>query len=336
MDDTKDTIQRIQSVIDSYDVKRKTYINDESLSMYINKNVDHIYVINLDSYHIRRNYIIVLMKKYHINFELIIVNPISEDQYDCMNNKIITKGEVGCYLSHMYCLNDAIKNNYKNIIIFEDDIILHKKFHEKFENIGDLGKFDILMLGAADFSFHKRHNARRIPNNLYKPHTNLLGAHAVLYSRRGAREMYLTRIQTPTYFDNKLECFLNIFDNSFYICFPNLVVSELSTTSLGHNFGVTDPVKESVYYKKCFSNTFDFSDYNFIYLLIFSNFNHKHFKIQDSFQNNIQKITTYSNFKAHTSNISDRDNIKATILKRICYDFFTTDDLEFILFNKFT
>ena len=37
-------------------------------------------------------------------------------------------GEVGCYLSHMWCLNDIIKNNIKNAIIFEDDIVVRKNF----------------------------------------------------------------------------------------------------------------------------------------------------------------------------------------------------------------
>ena len=128
MDNTEDKVQRIQTVIDTYDVKRKTFINDEPLSMYINKNVEHIYVINLERDQIRRNYVTVLMKKYKINFEFIIVNPISEDQFNAINNKSITIGETGCYLSHMYCLNDAIKNNYNNIIIFED---------EKFEQFRD-------------------------------------------------------------------------------------------------------------------------------------------------------------------------------------------------------
>jgi GR25 family glycosyltransferase involved in LPS biosynthesis len=235
----------------------------------------------------------------------------------------------------MYCLNDAIKNNYNNIIIFEDDIILHKKFHERFKNIGDLGKFDILMLGAADFSFHKHHKTKRIYNNLYKPTTNLIAAHSILYSQRGMTEMYRKRITAPTYFDNALEDFLNVFENSFYVCFPNLVLAELSTTSLGHNFGVTDPVKESLYYNKCFPSAFDFNDYNFIYLLIFSNINHKHFNIRETFQTNIEQLVKHSKFKARVTTISEKENIKATILKRICYAFFTSNDLEFILFNEF-
>ena len=41
----------------------------------------------------------------------------------------MTIGEVGCYLSHMWCLQDIVKNNYNNAIIFEDDIIVHKNFH---------------------------------------------------------------------------------------------------------------------------------------------------------------------------------------------------------------
>jgi GR25 family glycosyltransferase involved in LPS biosynthesis len=329
-----ENIQKIQNVIDTYDVKRKSFINDEPLSLYINRAVEHIYVINLEKDRIRRNYVITIMKKKKINFELIIVSTINEDQYAIIGNNSITIGETGCYLSHMYCLNDAIKNNYKRIIIFEDDLVLCKKFHENFENIGDLGKFDILMLGAADFGFHK-YCKKRVFNNLYKPYAHILGTHAVLYSHQGVQEMYRLRINSPTYFDYKLEMFLNIFENSFYICFPNLVVSELSTTSLDHNFGVTDPVKENTYYKKCFSSAFNFHDYHFIYLLIFSNTNYTKFNINRSFKKNIEHILRHSRLKISIKYISQIDIIKEKIAERMCYDFFTSSDLQFIMFNDF-
>ena len=114
-----------------------------------------IYVINLETDRIRRNYIIKLMEKYNINFELISVPKLNEHQYKCIGNSHISLGEAGCYLSHMYCLNDAIIKDYNNIIIFEDDIILHKKFHLLFENTVKHCNFDILMLGANDFHFSK-------------------------------------------------------------------------------------------------------------------------------------------------------------------------------------
>ena len=145
----------ITYLINTYDVKRKHIINDINNSFYINNYVSHIYVINLEEDIIRRKYITILMQKYNINFEFIIVPRLRQVQYDSISNSNINLGEAGCYLSHMFCLNDAIINNYDKIIIFEDDIIFHKKFCQLFEEVTKQHIFDILFLGASDFNFSK-------------------------------------------------------------------------------------------------------------------------------------------------------------------------------------
>jgi GR25 family glycosyltransferase involved in LPS biosynthesis len=312
--------------------------------MYINRNVGHIYVINLEHAYIRRNYIIELMEKYNINFELIVVQKITEEQYNCVGNKEITIGETGCYLSHMYCLNDASTNNYKNIIIFEDDIIFHKQFHKKFENLGNLDKFDFLMLGAADFAFYKLHN-KDIINKLYKPkqsHKKLFGCHGIFYSNNGIKKMYNFRITTPTFFDHKLRDLLEIFRDSFYICFPNLVIAELSTTSLEHNFSITNSnlTKEQMYYTCCFKNSLNFNDYNYIYLCIFNNVNLSLFNPNKTFRTNIETLTRRVKFNISLQNRNafdktfDKEFIIEKMLERMNYEFFNNNDLEYFLFNK--
>ena len=67
------------------------------------------------------------MKKYGINFTLVLVDYVPNSIYNTIYNadKIrITKEELGCCLSHLWCLNNVIINKCKNAIIFEDDIIL--------------------------------------------------------------------------------------------------------------------------------------------------------------------------------------------------------------------
>ena len=54
------------------------------------------------------------MEKYNINFEFIIVKKLQQCKYDLIKNNFRNIGEAGCYLSHMYCINDAISNNYDN------------------------------------------------------------------------------------------------------------------------------------------------------------------------------------------------------------------------------
>jgi GR25 family glycosyltransferase involved in LPS biosynthesis len=123
-------MNKILNLIKQYNVERLQFVNDGMNKNYINQYVNHIYIINLKHNKIRRNYVVKLMEKYNINFELISVPKLNEQEYNIIseNNKI-TLGEAGCYLSHMFCLNDAIIKDYSKIIIFEDDIILHKRFN---------------------------------------------------------------------------------------------------------------------------------------------------------------------------------------------------------------
>lgn len=182
--------ESILKLIHNYDVKRIVYNNDINKAKFINQNVEHIYVINLESDRLRRNYIIRLMEKYNINFELIIVPRLTQQDHTIIGNKSINLGEAGCYLSHMYCLNDAIVHNYKKIIIFEDDIVLHKNFHKLYEeSMNKEINYDIFFLGASDFEFQRYNNTCvDKKNNIYIPSKKskfLCGTFAILYSDNG-------------------------------------------------------------------------------------------------------------------------------------------------------
>ena len=314
----------IINLLNKYKVKRNILINDISREYFINNYVDHIYVINLETNILRKNYMTRLMEKYHINVEMITVPILNEYQYERIRNQSISLGEAGCYLSHMYCLNDAIKNNYNRIIIFEDDIILHKNFHNLFENILQNNEYDILMLGANDFHFSKT-NCKSISNNLYKPDsktTFLLGTHAIMYSKNGINEMFSLRLSKPTFMDNNLISLLTIFKNTFYIVYPNLVVSDLSTSNIHHNFWITNELKENYFYKNCFNSQFNFNDYNFIYLKPLE------------FYNQIDFIKTYEENIVSMLNLCFKTNemkLIDIVKSRLVYDFFNLQDLEYIL-----
>ena len=121
----------INKIIQNYKVKIINIDNNSSNSnnSEINNIINKIYVINLLENEIRRNYIMVLMKKLNINFTLVIVEKIPIEVYNIIHKiSNISKPEAGCLISHLWCLNDIIKHNYQNAVIFEDDIILHKNF----------------------------------------------------------------------------------------------------------------------------------------------------------------------------------------------------------------
>ena len=81
-------IENIETVINNYNVTRKEFINDKDKTKYVNKVIDKIYCINLKDNKIRRNYIIKLMEKYNIKFELIMVTCLDRVEYNLKNNKL--------------------------------------------------------------------------------------------------------------------------------------------------------------------------------------------------------------------------------------------------------
>lgn len=318
----------IITLINNYNVTRVPIINDTNNQYYINKYVNHIYVINLEHDVKRRNYITVLMKKYNINFEFIIVPRLQQEEYSQIGNPNINIGEAGCYLSHMFCLNDAIMNAYDKIIIFEDDIIFHKAFNDLFEKITMKQTFDILFLGASDFNFRKI-NYRLVNRykHIYHPHIDsrfLRGCFSIFYSSKGYLEVFNNRLINPTFIDNNLIQFSKSFSDTFCVCYPNIVIVDLSTTNLGHNFWLTNKIKEDYYYRNCYNGFVNFSDYNYVCIKLFSNCV-------------IKKVLTYEN---NLTNIlctffkktSEKPLIQILKERLVC-DFLTIHDLIYICDN---
>jgi len=289
----------------------------------INKKVSEIYIINLEEDFAKRNYIIKLMQKYGINFKLIIVNRISLDVYRALcETQKITIGELGCCLSHMWCLYQILQNKHKNALIFEDDIILHKNFINKFLKIYIKNKdIDFLLLGAHDYMFAK-YNYKNVKNELYKPHKDskqLYGAHANYYSYNGAKRMFYIRITDTSFFDKEYMLMFNYLPNS-YICYPNLAVSNVSSSTLNHSKPFSTNV-ETDYYEKCFIN-FNFNEYNYIYINILDN----------------TIINLFVNYEAYIDKclynyFHDFDKIKE-IKNRMVMDFFKIEDIKYILLNQ--
>jgi GR25 family glycosyltransferase involved in LPS biosynthesis len=307
-------------IIENYKVKIINFSNNNKSE--INNIVNKIYVINLQENEARRNYVLVLMKKLNIDFTLIVVEKITNENYTIINKIYnISKSESGCLISHLWCLNDIIQNNHKNAIIFEDDIILHKNFKNMLiERLKT--NYDLLLLGACDFNF-SQYNYKNIQNNIYNPVTfdKLYGAHANYYSLEGAKKMFELKTQNISFFDNNYNEIFNYFKEKSAICYPNLVVSDISTSNLGHSYKFLS-LTEKYYYEKCFKN-FNFCNYNFIYLNLLKNseINCKFFKNYEEYINNVLYYFFY-----------DTEKVKL-IKNRLELSFFTIDDIKTILYK---
>ena len=80
------------------------------------------------------------------------------------NSVIRSIGAAGCLLSHMDIINEAKRNNYKKILIFEDDIIFHKKFNERLSLISALDRWSLLYFGCSQ---HDWRGVERYDDNFY-------------------------------------------------------------------------------------------------------------------------------------------------------------------------
>jgi glycosyl transferase family 25 len=302
---------------------------DEYVREKLNEKIKKIYVINLLDDEIKRNYIITLMNKYKINFTLVIVERISAEVYKAISDKsniYISKGELGCCLSHLWCLSQIIMNSHENAIIFEDDIILHKNFEKEFINIynnctTNNNNLDFMLLGAHDFNFSKK-NYKYVKNNLYRPDetvNNLYGAHANYYSLNGAKAMFKIRTTEISFFDKEYMLMFNHFKNTSYICYPNLVVSNITSSTLNHKREILSQL-ENEYYSKCFVK-FNFKNYNFIYVnLLDKNL----FKFDE---NNNDYESFMDNCLYHTFYDMNKINI---VKRRLVMNFFNLNDIKMI------
>ena len=114
------------SSLEKYLFNKETIINDTQIKMYINSYF--IFIINLDKDVIRRQYIKLLMKKMNINYNLIIVKPITKElfeetlKYSKFKMRI---SEMGCCLSHLWCLNYAIQQNISKLVLFFTPLTVH-------------------------------------------------------------------------------------------------------------------------------------------------------------------------------------------------------------------
>lgn len=289
----------------------------------LNEKVKQIYVINLYEDIQKRNYIHKLFKKYNISYNLIIVDRVDKKVYKRLcNDKKISEAELGCCLSHMWCLLNILKNNHENAIIFEDDVMLSKNFVESFLSIYDKNaKLDFLMFGAHDYNFSKEHY-KNVKNNLYKPNAqcrNLYGAHANFYSINGARRMFYIRATNLSFFDNEYNLLFDSLPNS-YICYPNLALANVSDSRIGHEKQILSQT-EIGYYSLCFINI-NLNNYNIMYInLLDLNL----FKKNDTVGSFVERCLL------HKLNDYNKVNI---VKKRFTLDFFSIEDLKKILSNQ--
>ena len=161
------------------------------LKFYNKNDINQIYVINLKK---RPERLIKFKENYKFNRDITIFNAVDGNELDInyinsiigtegkksIDNfykyKIIRKyhyelssyGAIGCYLSHINLWKEIIKNNFKNVIIFEDDAnVSNIKYNHLIKRINLLpNDWDIYLLINPDYCYNKVKVENK--RNLYK------------------------------------------------------------------------------------------------------------------------------------------------------------------------
>jgi len=311
----------MENIIKNYNSTIINYNNSDIHDNILNNYP--IFIINLKDNHERRDYINYLMQRMKINYNLVVVDKIDCDIYDKIGreNIKIDKNKLGCIISHLFCIKLCIDSNYKKFIIFEDDIIFHKRFNElcTFDLLNE--DFDMLMLGACDFNLNQNKQlVHKQFNNLfiYKPNKQTLGSHANIYSISFAKVLYEYKIKGLFFeFDSDFIKFYQKY--KIYVCIPNLVVCELTTSNLNHNFGYNS-IHYSRKIKKIFPEDFTYEEYKYI-TIDFINYIKNNYDSECNYTLN-QIVNNY----VKVFNISE--TMKTSLSDNLIYSGYSIEDIK--------
>ncbi|MDE9545148.1 glycosyltransferase family 25 protein [Xenorhabdus bovienii] len=137
----------------------------------------------------------------HIEFIEAVYGPEINDEklkriaYDYPNCKL-TKGEIGCSLSHLKIYKKIIDDNIEYALILEDDAVLSENITEYIKNIknsDNIRKPNVYLLSEV-ISYIKNYN---LHSNIYKSY-HACGAHGYIINKKAAKKL-LSKLQPIKY-----------------------------------------------------------------------------------------------------------------------------------------
>lgn len=172
------------------------------------QGIDCIYVINLDERIQRWNKIAHTFERFGLKVNRVrAVNGWKLPSFDCLlldpSKRPLTKGEMGCFLSHLSVYADALQRGFSCVWICEDDIEFNNEVAQLMSLLASLEEIDPQwdMLYTDYTILGQRGGARPLEGEVYsvidKPVSDLLrrvhgryGHHSVIFSRRGLEKIF--------------------------------------------------------------------------------------------------------------------------------------------------
>jgi len=204
---------------------------------YINTLVDKVYVINLDKDVERLRTIHTALRKQGISYERLSAtvgsNVTSDSRLTQLCNFFCTDGIKGCALSHHRIWEDALRNGYSRVLVFEDDALIPDDFDKKVREV--MGKlpdsYDILFLGCQYFCRNETvvekvghtlmGTTPEVINDTIQKVSGSAGAHATIYT-----QVFMNRIinePIETHIDIQIQRWIKKYGLNAYGLYPELV-----------------------------------------------------------------------------------------------------------------
>jgi len=197
--------------------------------------IDKIYIINLERAKERLNKVVSELEKIggqfsnYTIFKAVDGKTIKNDeikklltldaQYSFYINafnydQIRSKGEVGCYLSHLGVWKDMVKNNYNNVIILEDDVFSNMSSNQINKNLDLLPlDYDVAHLGwfsRYEGNYIKKSSNWVVPIDDYKRFSMIYGTFSYMLSNKGAQELIANAIPINMQVDSYISVYSSL------------------------------------------------------------------------------------------------------------------------------
>lgn len=201
----------------------------------LNKFVDNIYLINLERRTDKLEKVSKKLCKLNIKFEKFNAVDgsnikIRDEWIQCLEkgSRITSPGAYGCLLSHLQIIKNAKQENFKNILIFEDDIIFHKEFNNELRKLNSVpNDYSIIYLGGTQFK-HVGNNFS-INRNYYKGNETY-GTFAYII-KNTMFDILIDILEKRQYDIDFSLCAIQKLYNC-YVLWENLVIADLSNSDI--------------------------------------------------------------------------------------------------------
>jgi len=220
-------------------------LHHEGKKSIMNNYTDKIYCINLIDNDNKLISFLKMANKYRIDCCIMrMTKLINSEKFmnkflnlkppkpdDWISHKL--PGELGCTMSHLICLLDAIYHKFSRIIIFEDDVIPIKNINEEFKKITHiLSNYSYVYLGASQHKWFKEISIKPYHYTSFQT----MGSFA-LYIHHDIMEFLILEYEKMNrkidkvpwlFYENKT----SIFYQKSAVIYPNLFIADVSESDI--------------------------------------------------------------------------------------------------------